>query len=139
MEKRSSAPGGGILIVEDHRRTVDLLVQLLGGAFPGQNMRTAASAEEALASCRLSLPRVVVMDIGLPGVNGIDAARQIKALSPAVGVVMHSNHDDAIYREQSAAAGADAFVSKAQSHAELVPAIAQLLSLQPHPPSGQLL
>lgn len=128
MPEQLPRPDGGILIVEDHRRTMDLLLYLLGNAFPGQAMRTANSAEEALASCRIALPRLVVMDIRLPGISGIDAARQIKALSPAVRVVMHSNHDHAIFREQCAAAGADAFVSKTQSHAELVPAVTLLLS-----------
>lgn len=128
MPEQLPCPDGGILIVEDHRRTMDLLLYLLGSAFPGQALRTANSAEEALASCRAALPRLVVLDIGLPGTSGIDAARQIKALSPAVRVVMHSNHEHAIFREQCAAAGADAFVSKTRSHAELVPAVARLLS-----------
>lgn len=128
MTEQMLAPDGGILIVEDHRRTLDLLLQLLGGAFPGQAVRTAESAEQALAACRLTPPRLVVMDIGLPDSSGIDAVRQIKSLSPAIGVVMHSNHDHAIYREQSAAAGADAFVSKTRSHTDLIPAVARLLS-----------
>ena len=45
----------------------------------------------------------------------------------SVGVVMHSIFDHEIYREQSVAAGADAFVSKTRTYAELVPAIARLL------------
>ena len=132
MEKRPNS-GGGILIVDDHRPTVQLLLDMLAGAFPGQAMLSACSAEEALAMCHANAPRVVVMDIGLPGANGIDAAREIKALSSAVGVVMHSNYDLAIYRERCTAVGADAFVSKTRTHGELVPAIALLLSAQAGP------
>lgn len=136
MEKGPS-PDGGILIVDGHRLTIDLLLDLLASAFPALAMRTAGSAEEALALCRAALPQVVIMDIELPGVSGIDAARQIKALSPAVGVVMHSSHDHAIYREQCVAAGTDGFVSKARSYAELIPAVSRLLSPQPESPSSQ--
>lgn len=127
MEKRPNS-GGGILIVDDHPPTVRLLLDLLAGAFPAQAMLIAWNAEEALAMCQVNAPQVVVMDIGLPGANGIDAAREIKALSSAISVVMHSNYDLAIYRERCTAVGADAFVSKARTHGELVPAIALLLS-----------
>ena len=127
MEKRAG-PDGGILIVDDHQPTVKLLVDLLSSAAPGVAIRTARSAQEALVLYRAMAPAVVVMDIGLPGANGIEAAREIKALLPAVGIVMHSNHDSAIYREKSAAIGADAFVSKARTHDELVPAVAMLLA-----------
>lgn len=129
MEKRPNS-SGGILIVDDHRPTVLLLLDMLANAFPTQVMLTACSAEEALAMCQANAPLVVVMDIGLPGTNGIDATREIKALSSAVGVVMHSNYDLAIYRERCTAVGADAFVSKARTHGELVPAIASLLAAQ---------
>jgi two-component system response regulator EvgA len=130
MEQRPN-PDGGILIVDDHRVTIELLRDLLASAFPGLAVRSAGSAKEALALCRTALPKLVIMDIGLPGVNGIEAARQIKVLSPAVSVVVHTNHDPAIYHEQCVAAGVDAFVSKAWTHAELIPTVARLLSLQP--------
>ena len=126
-EKRPS-PDGGILIVDDHQPTIELLVDLLARASPGVAIRTAGSAQEAMVLYRAMAPVVVVMDIGLPGGNGIEVAREIKALLPAVGIVMHSNHDSAIYRERSAAIGADAFVSKASTHDELVPAVAMLLA-----------
>jgi DNA-binding NarL/FixJ family response regulator len=124
---KNKNPGGGILIVDDHPVMVGLLLDLLGGAFPQQPIRSAASAEEALQTCKLHLPDVAVLDISLRASSGIVAASQIKALSAWVGVVMHSNFDHAIYREQSIAAGADAFVSKTRTYAELVPAISRLL------------
>jgi DNA-binding NarL/FixJ family response regulator len=136
MQERSN-PGGGILIVDDHAPMIDLLQDLLASAFPGQTMRTAANAEEALVLCRADLPQVVIMDIRLGAVSGIDAARQIKAMSPAVGVVMHTSYDDAIYREECIAAGADAFVHKTKTYAELIPAIARLLSRHPESGSNQ--
>src|SRR5687768_6295449 len=105
-DRRTSA--GGFLIVDDHEATLDRLQKLLARAYPGDVIRTAASAEEALALCSTAVPDLIIMDIGLPGQNGIEATRQIKALSPAVRVVMHSNHDHAVYREHCVKAGADA-------------------------------
>ncbi len=131
MTTQRPGTDSGILIVDDHRATVDLLLYLLNRAFPERAMRSAGSAEEALDLCRTTLPRLVIMDIGLPGASGIEAARQIKALSPAVAVVMHSSHDHAVYREQCATLGAEAFVSKSRTHADLIPAIARLLPQSP--------
>ncbi len=77
------------------------------------------------------LPQLIIMDIRLPGANGIEATRKIKSLSPQVSVIVHSNHDQKIYRQQCKAAGADAFVSKARTHVELVSAILPLVSPPP--------
>jgi DNA-binding NarL/FixJ family response regulator len=118
---------GGILIVDDHPLTVHLLFDLLSAAFPLLQVRSAKNAEEALQACRLDIPRVVVLDIGLPATSGIEVAAQIKALSSSVGIVMHSIFDHEIYREKSIAAGADAFVSKTRTYAELLPAVARLM------------
>jgi two-component system response regulator FimZ (fimbrial Z protein) len=123
-----SAAAGGILIVEDHATMIALLLELIAGAFPAQLLRTAGSAEEALEVCRSGLPVLAIVDIRLPRANGITTVRRIKALSRGVGVVIHSSYDHEIYREQSLAAGADAFVSKARTYAELVPTIQGLLA-----------
>lgn len=118
-----------LLIVDDHPPTLVLLTELLRGAFPSHALVTARTSAETVAACRDGMPLVVIMDIGLPDINGIDTARLIKALSPGVAIVMHSNHDHCAYQEESKAAGADAFVSKTQTYAELIPAIHQLLAL----------
>jgi DNA-binding NarL/FixJ family response regulator len=125
--KPEADSGGGILIAEDHRPTADLLHRLLVAEFPGYRLRTAYSAEEALDQCRAAPPRVVIMDISLPGMNGIEATRRIKACAPAVQVVMHSALDAGIYAEECAKAGASAYVGKAKPQAELVPVVARLL------------
>jgi len=120
--------GCGILITEDHQPTANLLRSLLAAAFPDQHVSTAFSAEEALESCRTTLPRVVIMDISLPGMNGIDATRHIKTSTPSVNVVIHSNLDADIYSDACMAAGASAYVLKARPQSRLIPVVAQLLS-----------
>ena len=117
-----------ILIVEDHEQTVAAMQSLLSRAFPDCELLVAGSAERALELCEIKAPQVVVMDIVLPGMDGMKATRQIKTRLPATFVVVHSSHDIEIYREESASAGASAFVAKTRTFSDLVPTISGLLS-----------
>jgi DNA-binding NarL/FixJ family response regulator len=68
------------------------------------------------------------MDIRLPGMSGIEATRQIKAISPSVQVVMLTIHEDDSYRADATAAGASAYVEKQAMHTKLIPTLAALLA-----------
>lgn len=118
-----------ILIVEDHAATRNAMVALLDGALPWCRLVAVDTAEAALALCAQALPTVVIMDISLPGMNGIEATQQIRALFPHAQVVMHSSNDMQVFRDESAAAGACAFVSKGRGSCDLVSAVSRLLPI----------
>lgn len=116
-----------ILIVEDHPATLMTVQQLVSAAFPGCRVLGVENAERALEQCANDAPHVVVMDISLPGIDGIEATRRIKALLPDAQVIMHSSHDLQIYRDAATIAGASAFIAKNRTYNDLIPSIAALL------------
>lgn len=83
----------------------------------------AGDAAAAL-QCIVALePEVVLLDISMPGIDGIAACNRIRALRPAIQVVMLSLWDDPATRARASAAGAVAFVSKQEAARLLLPAI----------------
>src|SRR5688572_6080779 len=84
---------------------------------------TAASATEALALVKRLQPRVVLMDISMPDMDGIEATRRLKLLPNAPVVLILTLHGDPHYRAAAAAAGADGFLSKSDFAVEALPSL----------------
>ena len=117
-----------ILIVDDHERLRVTLQNWLALLFPAWRFQEAASGEEALELATQECPTLVVMDINLPDMDGIEATRRLKTRYPQIMVVMLSIHDEQAYRNAAAQAGADAFVSKSNMYEKLVKVLSGLLS-----------
>ena len=86
----------------------------------------AGSAEEAVAVARAERPDVFVMDLGLPGTSGIEATRQVIAVSPDTAVLVLTVHDDVAYLRKAFEAGARGYLVKDAADVELVLAIGQV-------------
>lgn len=117
-----------ILIVEDHEAVRKALRDWLGMEFPSCRVIEATSGEEAIALVRVESPHLIVMDIRLPGMNGIEATRQIKAAFPCTQIVMLTIHTNDLYRTDAGMAGASAYITKQGMYSELVPTLAALLA-----------
>jgi len=117
-----------ILIVEDHDDVRRALRDWLALEFPECRVIEAASGEKAITLARIECPCLIVMDIRLPGMNGIETTRQIKATLPSAKIVMLTIHTSDTFRADATASGANAYVTKQAMHAELVPTLAALLS-----------
>jgi len=121
-----------ILIVEDHDAVRRSLRDWLQVEFPQCRVIEAASGEEAIALTRVESPRLVVMDISLPGMSGIEATRRIKATLPSAQVVMLTIHEDDAHRADATTAGASAYVPKRVMQTQLMPTLAALLANNHH-------
>jgi DNA-binding NarL/FixJ family response regulator len=112
-----------VFVADDHAIVRDGLVALLR-THPGiEIVGTASDGREAVAKVRQAKPRVVILDISMPELNGIDAARQIIASLPETLIVMLSMHSGAQYVFQALEAGARGYLLKESASAEIVDAV----------------
>lgn len=132
-----SSCGPVILIVEDHRAVRQALRELMHVAFGAIEVLEAATVNEALRAIDVHKVDVVLMDIKLPGIDGVAGTRKLLEASPRSMVVMVSNFDDAFHRHAASRAGAKCFVTKRAIGKELVPAIEALLVARAPETTGQ--
>lgn len=117
-----------IFLVEDHHIMRRGLASLLMTEREAQIVGEAASGEEALALLQAgNLPDVVIMDISLPGMNGIEAARTIRMLYPAVKVLVLSMYNNPTVLHEAMQAGASGYILKKSMVEELNTALDQIM------------
>jgi DNA-binding NarL/FixJ family response regulator len=139
-----------VLIVDDHRSFADLLSAALA-TVPGiRCLGTAGSAAEGIRRTGELSPSVVVMDIQMPGTDGLVATRRLREASPGTAVAVVTAHQDGEWLARAAQAGASAFIPKAGPLAEMVtmlkeakpgrmsvaPSISRARSVKPTPGQG---
>lgn len=112
-----------VLIVDDHQLFRDGLRALILSAADMEVAGEAATGEAALQLAAESKPDVILMDIQMPGLNGIEATRKIVEANPAVGVLMVTMFDDDHNVFAAMRAGARGYVLKGARHDEMLRAI----------------
>lgn len=116
-------PGIRILLVDDHQILREGLRSLLDSE---PDMKVVAEAGSAKESIRLTVefvPDIVVMDLGLPDMSGLEAIREIRRLCPGVRTVVLSMHTQREFVLQAIEAGCDGYVPKSTAHTSLLQAI----------------
>ena len=116
-----------VLIVEDHDIVRANLYDWLSVAFADHDFLVARGGEEALELAAAHSPKLVLIDIGLLQIEGIETAGRIKAAAPRTQLVILSIHEEPDYQAAAAAAGACAYVCKRRLHSDLLPALSRLL------------
>ncbi len=109
-----------ILIVDDHPVVRQGLRSLLSNHSDMQIVAEAEQAQQALSAARQHSPDVVVLDIRLPGMNGIEVARQLHRERPQIRIIMLTSYDDDEYLIGALEAEAQAYLLKSVSDEALV-------------------
>jgi DNA-binding NarL/FixJ family response regulator len=115
-----------VSLVEDDRGTREKLLAVLGNASSLRCLQAYPSGEEALQKIESDVPDVVLMDINLPGMSGIQCVGQLKLKLPKVQVLMLTTYEDSKLIFDSLRAGASGYLLKNMPPAEVVQAVEQV-------------
>jgi DNA-binding NarL/FixJ family response regulator len=111
---------------EDFRNSVEELINQTDGL---QCVVALSSCEKALESLELdAAPDVILMDIGLPGLNGIEGIRRVKAIAPSIDVIMLTVFDDEEKVFQAICAGASGYLLKSEPPDKIVESLKEILT-----------
>jgi DNA-binding NarL/FixJ family response regulator len=116
-----------IAIVEDDASLSEILTEIVT-ASPWKLVATYPNAEKALEGFRKSCPEVVLMDIQLPGMSGIECVSKLKILHPSVLVLMVTVYDNSERIFNALAAGASGYLLKRDAPSKLLEALDDLLA-----------
>ncbi|MBD3292972.1 MAG: response regulator [Armatimonadia bacterium] len=119
----ASTASGALLLVDDDPNHRELYSRRL--ARLGYSVKTAASADEAVSSVIESMPEAVILDIAMPGRDGLSALQELIAISPSLPVIIHTAYPT--FRSNFLTWAADAYVEKSSDLAALVGAIRDAL------------
>ena len=121
-----------VLLVDDHAVVREGYRRLLERGGNIEVIGEADTADAALERFRELAPQVVVMDIALPGVSGVEAMRRMLASRPTTRVLMFSMYEDAIFANRALQAGACGYVTKASAPNVLVEAVLTVARGKPY-------
>ncbi len=113
-----------ILVIDDHQVVREGLQHLLGQEEDMEVSGQGANREEALSQLEMLSPNIVLMDIKMPGMDGIELARQLKGKNPSCNIIMLTLYDE--YLAQAMEAGATGYLLKDIKREELAQAIRQV-------------
>jgi two-component system response regulator EvgA len=112
-----------VLIVDDSEQIRERLAALLAESSQIRLVGQTGDGREALKFIERLMPDTVILDIRLPGSSGIEVLKQIKTRYPKIQVIMLTNYDHAMYRQQCRRLGADHFLNKTREFEEVAAAI----------------
>lgn len=116
-----------LLIVDDDIGFRETLRALLARQAEAVIVGEAADGEEAVRLAERLAPDLVLMDLAMPRLNGLEALRRIRARRPDLAVILLTVHDEEVYRRTALAAGAAAFLEKRRLGVELRPTLLRIL------------
>src|SRR3954453_18904807 len=112
-----------VLVVEDHERWRRHLYSVLENAIGYEPIGAATHGIEALQKAQELKPDLILMDVGLPGLDGIEAARRIVERDPGSSILFVSEHQSSDLVQAALATGARGYINKSDAGRELLPAM----------------
>ena len=126
-----------ILIVDDHPIVRDGYRRLLASTPAIGRIDEAPDGETALASYRTQRPDVVIMDLTMPGMGGVEAIRQLRELDPEVRILVFSMHDSDTLIDRCIELGVQGYLIKSSGQDQLLNAVHQIAAGKPYMDSTQ--
>ena len=115
-----------LIIADDHRMLADAFERILESEY--EIVAKVADGRELVEQAHALAPDAIVLDVSMPRLNGLDAARQLQEIAPAVGLVIVTMHGDPQVAADARLAGARGFVTKSAAASELREAVAAVLA-----------
>ena len=115
-----------ILIADDSAMVRRGVIGLLSSEAGWEICGEASDGSEALAKARALLPDVILLDVSMPGLNGLEVARRLRKEVPQAKIIVMSQHDPAHLLPGVMAAGGDACLDKSRLAADLIDSIKKL-------------
>jgi two-component system invasion response regulator UvrY len=116
-----------ILVVDDHDLVRMGIVRMLADINGYQVVGDAKSGEEAVAKARILKPDVVLMDVKMPGMGGLEATKKLLTVNPAIKIIAVTACDDDLYPTRLMQAGAVGYVTKGAEFVEITDAINKVI------------
>jgi DNA-binding NarL/FixJ family response regulator len=117
-----------LLIVDDHGIIRDVLARMMNQQDDLEVVGTAASGNAALELCDTLVPDLIVMDLDLPGLDGVSVSRQIKRDHPEVAILILSVHLEKRFVAETIRAGVQGYVPKHATFDEFLLAVRRILA-----------
>jgi len=112
-----------ILVVDDHAIVRQSIEAMLAREPDMEVVGTAVNGREAIQLAQATQPDVIIMDLSMPELNGIQAAGEIQALGISCHIIMLSMHYNSVLVQQARKSGISGYIVKQQANSSLVPAI----------------
>ncbi|HTM37487.1 MAG TPA: response regulator transcription factor [Terriglobales bacterium] len=119
-----------VLVVDDNESVRRSICQILDSQIDIEVICQAVDGADALNQARQHHPDLVLLDITMPTMNGLDAARILKREFPAMHVVIVSQHDSRGFQWAALAAGASGYVVKSNAAQDLLPEVRRIQNLR---------
>lgn len=119
--------GKTLIIVDDNSTFIDVISRYVGNEAGLEIVGTASDGSGAVELARQVKPDLLLLDLGMPGLTGIEVLPLLRVASPKTRIIILTLLDTEAYRSAALKAGADAFISKAALSKQLLPKIHELM------------